>query len=846
METKFSVTGMTCSACSARVANAVEKLDGIKYANVNLLSNSMTVSYDEKEIDKNDIINAVRDAGYGAEVYSRKKTVDTSRLNELKEMKQRLIISFAFLIPLMYISMSHMISYPIPSFLHNPIYMAAAQLVLSLPILIVNRKYFKNGFKSLFKRSPNMDTLIAIGSSASFAYGIFAIIMMLIAQSNSDSDLMKQYASNLYFESAGMILALITLGKYLETKSKRKTSAAIDKLIELAPDTATILVDGKETVVDTQDIQEGDIVVVHAGERIPIDGVIIDGHASVDQSAITGESIPIEKKKDDKAVSASINLNGYLQIKALKVGEDTTLSKIIALVEDASNSKAPIAKLADKISGIFVPIVIAISFISSIVWLLLGATFDFALNIGISVLVISCPCALGLATPVAIMVGTGKGAENGILIKSAEALENAHKIDTVVLDKTGTITNGTPEVTDIESDNEEKLLKVAYSIESKSQHPLAQAISSFCKEKGIELIPTEEFNEVSGRGVICQIDNTKYFAGNKKHMLENSIKISDKYTEKGLMYSSQGKTPLYFANSDEVIGIIAVADTVKGTSIDAVRNFEKMGIDVMMVTGDNSNTANAIKKITGIKNVISDVLPEEKEQVVSNLQKQRKFVAMVGDGINDAPALARSDVGIAIGAGTDIAIESADFVLVKNNLLDVVSAIQLSHAVMKNIKMNLFWAFFYNIIGIPLAAGVFYGILGWKLNPMFAAAAMSLSSVCVVTNALRLKFFKPKLLHTNSDALLHREDEDFSIEEDDDKMKKIITVEGMHCQHCQMSVEKALGQVNGVSSVKVDLNKKRAVVTFDEIEVSDDALKDAITQAGFEATEIKLKKGLFR
>lgn len=836
MKQKFSVTGMTCSACSARVQKTVASLEHVQDVNVNLLSNSMEVEYDSSKMEAGDIIAAVTQAGYGAANYQKKSKAGQENKKILDEMKKRLVLSFVFLVPLMYLSMSHMLSYPIPKIFDNHLIMAISQFVLTIPIMIVNRKYYQVGFQTLFKGSPNMDSLIAVGSGAAFLYGVFAIIMIRTGMANGNEHLVHQYGMNLYFESAGMILALITLGKFLETKSKNRTGDAINKLIDLSPKTALILKDGEEKEILTEEIQLGDIVIVKPGERIPVDGIVTHGQSAVDQSAITGESIPIEKNIGDQVVSASINLSGYLQLRAEKVGEDTTLAQIITLVEEAANSKAPIAKLADKISGIFVPVVIVIAVIAAAVWLISGAGFEFALDIGISVLVISCPCALGLATPVAIMVGTGKGAENGILVKSAEALEHAHKIDTVVLDKTGTITEGTPRVIKIVSDNEPELLQIAYAAESKSEHPLAGAITAYCREENVTLLETDSFEAVAGRGLKCSIANQTYYAGNIQLMLENDIHTGD-YEVKGQVLSEKGSTPLYFANSRCIIGIIAVADTIKPTSVDAVQNLNKMGIHVYMVTGDNQRTAAAIQKQIGIEHIVADVLPQDKEKIVSDLQKNGHFVAMVGDGINDAPALARADVGFAIGAGTDIAIESADFVLIKNNLLDVVSAIQLSHKVIRNIKMNLFWAFFYNIIGIPLAAGIFYGILGWKLNPMFGAAAMSLSSVCVVANALRLKFFKPRLIKFNQITT--------ELSQEDENMKKIIGIEGMNCEHCKMSVEKSLNAVTGVSGAKADLAKKHAVVTVDG-EVSDQTLKDAVTDAGFVPTEVTEKKGFFK
>lgn len=850
MNKKFNVTGMTCSACSASVEKAVKKLEGINSVSVNLLTNSMVVHYNEEVIDENNIIEAVTSAGYGASVFSKNKNEikvsDKMRVeDEIKEMKKRLIISFAFLIPLMYISMGHMMGLPLPSFLsglENAISYGMTQFLLALVIVYVNRKYYQVGFKTLFKGSPNMDTLIAIGSSAAMVYGIFAIYRMGYGLGIQDFELVEKYHMDLYFESAAMILALITLGKYLEKKSKGKTSEAITKLMDLAPKTATILRNNKEVIVPIEEVLKDDIVIVKPGESIPVDGVIIEGSSSIDQSAITGESIPVEKNIGDKVIAATINKNGYFKFKAEKVGDDTTLAQIISLVEDASSSKAPIAKLADKISGVFVPIVISISIISTIVWLLVGKSFEFSLSIGIAVLVISCPCALGLATPVAIMVGTGKGAENGILIKSAEALETAHKIQTVVLDKTGTITEGKPKVTEIvvnSNINKNELLKIAASIEKPSEHPLADAIVEKAKKENITLLDVDNFISITGKGIKAEINNKSYYAGNLSLMKENNIDYS-KFEKIINDLAKKGKTPLCFSDDSILLGVIAVADTIKPTSKKAIEEFKNMGINIVMLTGDNKNTAEAIRKELNIDKVIAEVLPQDKEKEVRKIQESGKKVAMIGDGINDAPALARADVGIAIGAGTDIAIESADIVLMKSDLLDGVTTIKLSKAVIKNIKENLFWAFFYNAIGIPLAAGVFYNILGWKLNPMFGAFAMSLSSVCVVSNALRLKLFK-----AYDKNIINEENFENEFEEgEDEEMKKIVRVDGMNCSHCQAKVESALSALDGVSEAKVNLKKKIAVVTLEK-EVNDDTLLKAVNDAGFTGVSVEVKKGLF-
>ena len=754
MNQKFNVSGMTCSACSAAVEKSVRKLEGVSDVNVSLLTNSMTVEYNEEKIETGEIEKAVENAGYAASLFipgvdaSAKSKPANSVDEQIKGMKQRLIVSFVFLLPLLYISMGHMIGIPTPMWLHgtkNAGNFAFLQLLLTLPIVYVNRKYYQSGFKTLIHRAPNMDSLIAIGSSAAIIYGIFAIFKINYGLGHNELGIVEKYKNDLYFETAAMILALITLGKFLEARSKGKTSEAIEKLMDLAPKTATVVRDDKEVEVPVENVELGDIVIVRPGQRIPVDGVIVEGSSSVDQSALTGESIPVEKLTGDKVYAATINKSGFFKFSAEKVGSDTTLAQIIRLVEEASSSKAPISKLADKISGVFVPVVIVIAVLSSIIWLVVGESPEFALSIGISVLVISCPCALGLATPVAIMVGTGTGASNGILIKSAEALETTHTIDTIVLDKTGTITEGKPVVTDIIAMNgmpEKELLLIAASIEKPSEHPLADAVVEKALDSGLTLKNAEKFEAVPGRGVTAELDNIRYIAGNMAFMTERGILIGD-IKETSDTLAEEGKTPLYFADENKLIGVIAAADVVKPSSPEAVEKLKSMGIDVVMLTGDNKRTAEAIRKQLNIDKVVAEVLPQDKENVIRSIQETGKKVAMVGDGINDAPALVRADVGMAIGAGTDIAIESADIVLIKNDLRSVVTAIKLSKATLRNIKQNLFWAFFYNILGIPLAAGLFYSILGWKLSPMFGAAAMSLSSVFVVTNALRLKFFKP-------------------------------------------------------------------------------------------------------
>lgn len=827
MTEKFNVTGMTCSACSAHVEKSVKKLNGVKSVNVNLLQNNMHVDFDETAVSVDDIINAVVSGGYGASVAGKEQEKKDNKIdNEISNMKFRLIVSLVCLVPLMYISMGHMWGWPFLNVFHgaeNGITFALTQMLLMLPIMYVNRKYYITGFKTLFHGAPNMDSLIAIGSGAAFTYGIIAIYCIGYGLGHGDKEFAHSYMMNLYFESAAMILALITLGKFLESRAKGKTSQAIEKLIDLSPKTAVVIRDGKEVTVGVDDVQIGEIVAVKAGQSVPLDGVIVEGNGAIDESAITGESIAVEKNIGDKVIGATINKSGYFKFKVEKIGEDTALSQIIHLVEEASASKAPIAKLADKVSGIFVPVVISIAVITIIVWLLLGKGVSFALSMGISVLVISCPCALGLATPTAIMVGTGKGAQYGILTKSAESLETAHQVDTVVLDKTGTITEGKPSVTDIApvGISDKELLQIAASIEYLSEHPLAKAIVE--KADGLEFSDVADFEQIVGQGVKGNVDGKKVLAGNYKMMRENNIEVSEDE-----IFANDGKTSLYFAVDNKFVGIIAVADTIKETSRQAIEDMRNMGLDVIMLTGDNAVTANAIKNKLPLSSAVAEVLPSDKEEVVRKLQQSGHKVAMVGDGINDAPALTRADVGIAIGAGTDIAIESADIVLMKSNLQDVVTSIELSHSVIKNIKENLFWAFFYNALGIPIAAGVLYGIAGLKLNPMIAALAMSFSSVFVVSNALRLRFFKPKC---NNIKTVKNEKENIT-------MTKTIKINGMMCSHCTGRVGEVLNAIDGVSAeVSLD-NGGQAVVTLAK-DVSDDVLKKAVVDAGYEVVGIE-------
>lgn len=884
MKERFDVTGMTCSACSSHVEKSVGKLTGVENVSVNLLTNSMQVEFDENKLDTAGIIKAVEDAGYGAAVKdehtkSGAKTSGQSDSQEnnglsaveqnVKNMKKRLIVSLIFWIPLMYVSMGHMIyqwlNIPMPpftmNFLHgneNAITYAFTQFLLLLPILIANHKYFKNGFKTLWHRSPNMDSLIAIGAGAAILYGIFAIYRIGYAMGHGDMMVVHQYAHDLYFESAGTILTLITIGKYLETKSKGKTSEAITKLLNLAPKTATVVRDGVEQVVDAADVGKGEIFLVKPGESVAVDGIVLEGKSSFDESAITGESIPVPKQEGDTIVSASMNKSGLIRAKATKVGEDTTIAQIIRLVEEASSSKAPIAKMADKIAGVFVPTVITIALITGIIWLISGATFEFAMSTAIAVLVISCPCALGLATPVAIMVGTGKGAENGILIKSGDALETAHQIDTVVLDKTGTITQGKPVVTDIicaagKNADKTQLLQIAGSLEKGSEHPLAEAIVNYCVTNNISLEKVTDFNALFGKGIEGTVSGTHYYAGNEKMMEEKGISLSTEQKNQIQALAKQGRTPLLFADEKQFLGIVAVADVVKPTSKEAVQKFRDYGIHVIMLTGDNEVTAQAIKEQVGIDEVIAGVLPTQKEEKISALKQAGHKVAMIGDGVNDAPALASADVGIAIGAGTDVAIESADIVLMKNDLLDAVGAVKLSKAVIRNIKENLFWAFFYNSIGIPLAAGVLYPLFQIKLNPMFGAAAMSLSSVCVVSNALRLRWVKlhdakktqsephqdvaaSTIADINQHNALDNNIKSTNNDKGESTMTTTISIEGMMCAHCQAHVEKALKEVAGVTEVTVSLENKNAVVTGD---ASVEALKQAVVDAGYEVTDVK-------
>lgn len=926
----YDITGMTCSACSARVEKTAAKLPGVQKVSVNLLTNRMNIEYDADQLSSGEIVSAIEKAGYGAglssastnagntdHTISMQNTQNTASEGvaekHIRNMKQRLIWSFIFLIPMMYVSMHgmfhHMFGLPVPHFVsalfdgeQNAVVNVLTQFLLLLPILYWNRSYYINGFRNLFHGAPNMDTLIALGSTASTVYGLFALYRIGYGLGHGDIALVSHYLSDIYFESAGMIVTLITLGKFLEARSKGKTSSAIEKLMDLSPRTALVLRDGTEQEIPVSLVAVGDTVIVKPGARVPVDGVIVNGHTSLDESPITGESLPVEKKEGDSVISASMNQNGYFQMKAQRVGEDTTIQQIIRLVDEASSSKAPIARLADRVSGIFVPVVMLIALATTLIWMIAGADFESALSFGISVLVISCPCALGLATPVAIMVGTGKGAENGILIKSGEALETAHHIDTVVLDKTGTITEGKPHVTDVlpYDCKKEELLRIAAALEHKSEHPLADAVLSYTATQ-IHLPPSEaalqslrseseaaslnnvqvsdaassgvahssgnaaisyetaltddsssatafplyaettDFTLLPGQGISAVIDGIRYYSGNLN--LPVSCITPDIRTRVEAL-SDEGKTPLLFASDTRFLGIIAVADVVKPTSAQAIRLLHDMHIRTVMLTGDNERVAGAIQKQTGVSSVIAGVLPQDKERHIRSLKEQGHIVTMIGDGINDAPALASADVGIAIGAGTEVAIESADAVLIRNDLLDAVTAIRLSKAVIRNIRQNLFWAFFYNCIGIPLAAGVLYAPLHLRLTPMFGAAAMSLSSVCVVSNALRLRLFKPTGSSTAQQSTCqsiacqttNQACPQADHKKEESTMTITLSIEGMMCEHCKKHVEEALSKLPA-SSVSVDLAAKSASLTPTG-DISDETLRQTIADAGYELVNI--------
>ena len=858
---QYIVTGMSCAACSARVEKAVSKVDGVTSCSVSLLTNSMGV---EGSATDAQIVEAVEQAGYGASPKGTATESENDKANnsleqlkaaqdalvdrETPKLRNRLIASLIFLVVLMYFSMGHMMwGWPLPEFFNgNHVAMGLLQLLLTVAVMVINQKFFISGFKGLIHGAPNMDTLVALGSAASFGYSVYALFAMTAAQVNGDMDAVMSYMHEFYFESAAMILALITVGKMLEAHSKGKTTDALKSLMQLAPKTATVVRDGVEQEISVDAVKKGDIFVVRPGENIPVDGEIIDGTTAVNESALTGESIPVDKQPKDAVSAATVNQSGFIKCRATRVGEDTTLSQIIQMVSDAAATKAPIAKIADRVSGVFVPAVITIAIITIIAWLIAGETVGFALARGISVLVISCPCALGLATPVAIMVGNGKGAKSGILFKTAASLEATGRTQIVALDKTGTITSGEPKVTDIVPDetffeetgnNAGALLAIAASVEAKSEHPLAKAIMERAKTDEIAVAEVTDFSAVVGNGLTAILAGKMIKAGNLA-FVSKFVKVSDDMRTKAVEFSKEGKTPLFFAADDRLCGIIAVADTIKEDSPEAVRQLKNMGIRVVMLTGDNEQTANAIGKQAGVDEVIAGVLPDGKEAVIRKLKKQGR-VAMVGDGINDAPALTRADMGIAIGAGSDVAIDAADVVLMKSRLIDVPAAVRLSRATLTNIHENLFWAFFYNVIGIPLAAGLWYPLLGWKLNPMFGAAAMSLSSFCVVTNALRLnlcRVYDPK--HDRKATSDRKNKTDKPNESEEKSMTKTMNIEGMMCGHCEARVKKALEALDAVSEAAVSHESGTAVVTLSS-DISDEKLKETVEAEDYKVTSIQ-------
>ncbi len=823
---EYDVLGMTCSACEAAVRNAVSKVSGVNDLNINLLTGKMSVSVDgEKD---SEIKAAVRKAGYDIKSIGDlpEKSGTREEDDEEKKMKTRLFISILFMVPLFYLSMGHMVGLPLPSFFigaQNTLNFAFTQFLLTIPIVAVNIKYFTKGFKTLIHRAPNMDSLIAIGSSAAILYGIYAIYKIGGALGVADTASAMGFAMDLYFETAAMILTLITVGKYFEARSKGQTTDAIKKLLDLSPKTATVRVDGEEREIDVSLLSVSDIVIVYEGMSLPADGVVVSGKGSINESALTGESLPVFKESNSEVIGGTVLASGYLEVRVTKIGDDTVLSQIVKIVNEAASSKAPISKLADKVSGVFVPIVIGIAALTFIVWSVLGYNFEFSMSMAISVLVISCPCALGLATPTAIMVGTGKGASLGVIFKNATALEILSSVKTVLMDKTGTITKGQPEVVDIlgVGISEDEFIKIAYSLEQQSNHPLSKAVVSEGIKRGLTPFETEDFSSVEGRGVRCTMNGDNYFGGNALFMSEHSIEIAE-YSQAANRFATGGKTTLYFAKEKTLLGLLAVADPVKESSTEAVTEFRNDGVSISMLTGDNEVTAKAIADVAGIDDVKAGVLPADKERFVREAAEKGR-VAMIGDGINDAPALTRADVGIAVAAGTDIAIESADVVLMKNDLTDAVTAYRLSKQVMRNIKQNLFWAFFYNALGIPVAAGVFYLGFGIRLNPMIGAAAMSFSSICVVTNALRLRGFKAKKKREKREEVV--------------LMNKIIEIDGMMCEHCKGRVLKTLQELNGVTGVEVDLSSKTAKLTS-EIDVSDEIIKSSIENAGYTVISI--------
>lgn len=843
---KFNITGMTCAACQANVEKAAKKLEGTQKADVNLLSNSLTVTFDEGKLTEQDFIDAVSSIGYGATLYgdNKKSQLKTQwqerKKNEeenISSMKKRLISSIIFLIIVMYIAMGHMLGLPLPHFLHgtqNALLNAIIQMLLVIPVMIINKKFFVSGFKGLVKRAANMDSLVALGSAAAFLYGVFAVIMMAYAAPRGNLEVLEHYSHELYFESSAMILTLVTVGKYLEARSKGKTSDALGKLVDLSPKTANVIRNGNEITVEAEDVKEGDTLIIRPGERIAVDGVVLNGNGYIDQSAVTGESLPVEKNVGDEVICATLNKNGTFTMTASRVGENTTLARIIRLVDEAGSSKAPIARLADKVSGVFVPTVIAIAIVTFLIWLFATGDFETSLSFGITVLVISCPCALGLATPVAIMAGTGKAAENGILIKSAEALETLGNVDEIVLDKTGTVTSGEMSVSDIfvynKSLSENEFISICAALEKGSEHPLAAAVRK--KAENLAFPDVTDFQAFEGRGIRGNIDGKKYISGNIRFLKEQHIDYSP-VEDKISRFSAQGKTPLIFCNEKEVLGIIAVSDTIRDDSIKAIETFKKLGKKTVMLTGDNKAAAEFTGKSAGIDEIYAELLPADKEKIIRTLQEKGEKIAFIGDGINDAPALTRADVGIAIGAGTDIAIDAADIVLIKSSLSDGAKALELSKSVMRNIKMNLFWAFFYNVLGIPLAAGVLYPAFALKLSPMIGSAAMSMSSLCVVTNALRLRFFKSKYIKND---IIKRGSEiaPEPQKKGNDFVEKIIKVDGMMCPRCEAHVVKALTAIDGVESAVASHEKNIATVTLSK-EVAEDVLIKAIVDEGYGA-----------
>lgn len=849
MKQRFRVGGMSCAACSAHVEKSVSAVPGVSVVQVNLLAGSMTVEYDEAVCDAEKIIAAVVSGGYTAAVDDGKQqsapAQDAQADEALGEMKKRIIVSAVFMIVLMYFSMGEMIGLPLPSYaagMDGMFALALTELVLTIPIVLINRKYYINGFKTLLHRAPTMDALIAVGSGAALVYGIYALVRIGTAPTPEAA---HSFMHDLYFESAGMILTLVTLGKFFEARAKRKTGEAIAALMDLRPQTAEVIRGGRAIQLPIEQVQTGDLVVVRGGQSVPVDGVITEGSAFLDESAITGESMPVERHVGGTVIGATVSKSGYFVMRASRVGDDTTLSQIIRLVEEAGASKAPIAKLADKVAGVFVPVVMCIALVTAVIWLLAGETPSFALTRAISVLVISCPCALGLATPVAIMVGTGVGAKNGVLFQSAEALENLHNVTSAIMDKTGTVTEGRPVVTDVQTwgVETEELLSLALSLEKRSDHPLADAIVRYALEKGAKERRVTDFEMVEGQGIRAAVDGVPCMAGNQRMLLANGLALSRSMQELGEKLADAGKTPLFFAANRQVVGTFAVADVLKPTSRAAVRALESMGIEVTLLTGDNKKTAQTIASELGVREVIAEVLPQDKERIVREKQAAGRRVAMIGDGINDAPALARADVGIAIGAGTDVAISSADVVLMKSDLMDAVDAIRLSRQTIRNIRQNLFWAFFYNCIGIPIAAGALWVPFGIKLSPMIGAAAMSLSSVCVVSNALRLRFFKAgeRVKQAGDPIVLPHSEQPNPSEtaknKEENVMEKTIRVEGMMCMHCVAHVKKALEELPGVTA-EVDLDGGRAVVRAEQLP-DDAALTSAVTEAGYKVVGIE-------